>query len=115
VQAAAHLELGNPDKARQCALAAVDLLEGEAGEAADFPQRDYFLCGQTLERVGDSEASQRAYGRARGILSAKAGKISDPAMRDSYLQSVAFNRIILESANGSHEASPNDGIAGDVR
>jgi adenylate cyclase len=94
--AAAHLVLNNREEARTCALTCLELLAGEAGETADFPQRDTILCAQVLQQLGEDGLARQSTLRARHLLDAKAARISDTEMRASYLHNVWFNRLIVQ-------------------
>ena len=91
--AAAHLGLGNRAAAEQAARAALAILDECGGEGPDFPQRDYWLCAQTLAALGDREA-QHAEQQAAALLQQRAERISDGGLRHSFLTRVAVHAEI---------------------
>jgi predicted ATPase/class 3 adenylate cyclase len=95
--AQAHLELGEGRAALRHVQIALNILEECGGVGPDFPQRDYWLCHRVLRDLGDGPRAERALARAHAILREQAQKISDAAMRQSYLENVWFNRAIAET------------------
>lgn len=85
------------DEARDAARSVqrcLEILDGCGGQGPDFPQRDYFMCGQVLEALGELDAARHAYLCAHRILNERAERISDSSMRRSYQENVAVHREI---------------------
>jgi len=98
----------------QAALAELALHEGNLAEALGFieptlkfldehipngtdePMRIYLTCYQVLQAAGDPRADE-ILTQAHTILMDRADKITDEAMRTSYLENVAANRQIVEA------------------
>ena len=55
--------------------------------------RIYLSCIQVLQAAGDARAAEW-YQTARGLLEARAARISDPALRASYLNNVPAHRTL---------------------
>jgi class 3 adenylate cyclase/tetratricopeptide (TPR) repeat protein len=94
-----YWKTGKPDQARTCMLDTLRLLDECQGIGPDFPQRDYWVCSQVALALGEGELAQAALQSAYRLLSTQAERISDPAMRQSYLEQVAFNRAIMAAAH----------------
>ncbi len=92
VLARAWLALGDADQALAHARRACQVLEGPGQNAADYPQRDYLWCAQVFAALGHEAEAQACLERARAIVEDKAARITDPALRTSFLERVAFNR-----------------------
>ena len=92
--AVAALALHQHHEALVTAKRALAILDACDGEGPDFPHRDYWICGQVLDALGETESAQTARRRAHELLMARAERISDPAMRRSYLEQIAIHREI---------------------
>ena len=92
--AVAALALHQHHEALAAAKHALAILDACDGEGPDFPHRDYWICGRILDTMGETEAAQTARSRAYELLMALAERISDPAMRRSYLEQIAIHREI---------------------
>ncbi|MEZ4864075.1 MAG: DUF2791 family P-loop domain-containing protein [Caldilineaceae bacterium] len=85
----------------------IRILDACAGEGPDFPQRDYWMCYEVLHAVGEITLANRVLAAAYHLLQQQAQRISDPAMRRSYLENVPFNQRILQTVNSNDfTASP---------
>jgi adenylate cyclase len=93
--AAAQLGLGEFRAAETAAWAALAILDECGGEGPDFPHRDYWLCAQTLNAVGDMAGAQHAEKQAVALLLQRAKRISNPTLRHSYLTEVAVHAEII--------------------
>jgi tetratricopeptide (TPR) repeat protein len=97
--AAAHLGLGNTRSAEASAHQAIAVLDECGGEGPDFPQRDYWMAANVLESLGRQEAAQSARNRALALLLARAERISDTAMRRTFLEVVPVHVAIMRWSN----------------
>lgn len=104
--AVAQLALQNEVEALEAVRKALKILDECDGEGPDFPQRDYWLCYQVLQALGEKPLAAHALASAHRLLMRQADRISDPAMRRSYLDNVAFNRNILQAVNGVTNIGP---------
>ena len=95
VLAVIYLSAGDIPKALSQAEQALSILDECGGEGPEFSLRDYFVCYQVLTASGETERAQAALRSAYDLVMARAGKITDPALRQSYLERVAINREIL--------------------
>ncbi len=93
--AAAYLDAGNVDEALNCARQALTILDECGGEGPEFPHRDYFVCYQVLSAAGENEAANAALESAYNLVATQADKITDPALRQSFLEQVQINRTIM--------------------
>jgi len=89
---AAHLGCDDRGAAATAVREALRILDDCGGEGPDYPQRDYWMCGAILDALGDRVESSRARLRARELLHQRAARISDPAMRHSFLTNVVVHR-----------------------
>ena len=95
--AQANLAQGELGQALAYARESLSILDECEGEGPDYPHRDYFVCAQVLAAARESQEAERALVAARRLLLEQAQRISDPAMRRSFLENVSFNRAILAS------------------
>jgi adenylate cyclase len=93
--AVAYLALGDERKALSYAHQAVALLDACSGDGPDYPQRDYWVCHQVFQALGEPALAQHALQAARRLLMTNADKITDPHMRESFLRNISHNRTIL--------------------
>jgi class 3 adenylate cyclase/tetratricopeptide (TPR) repeat protein len=93
--AIAHLLLGDYTTALAYAQETLAILTACDGDGPDFPQRDYWVCHQVFQALGEQELARHALQAAYRLVQATADKINDPAMRQSYLQNMPHNRAIL--------------------
>jgi len=84
--AGAHLALDQPTAAADYAQQALKLLDAHLNEALESPWRDYFVCAQVCRNVGDLESAKTALQTAYEQLQQHASKISDPALRQQFLE-----------------------------
>jgi len=94
--AAAHLARGEKSKALNYAQQAMTILDECQGKGPEFPQQDYFICYQVLATDGQTEAAQAALKSAYSLVMARAEKITDLSLRQSFLEQVPINRQIVQ-------------------
>lgn len=94
--AAAHLALHNESQALECAQQTLAILDTCGGEGPECPQRDYLICSRVLMALGKNAQTRAALQSAYEIVMARANKISDPDLRQSFLERVTINRQIVE-------------------
>jgi tetratricopeptide (TPR) repeat protein len=97
--AVAHQAAGDMAQALDYARQALHILDECGGEGPEFPQRDYFLCAQVLAAAGEDAAAQEALHAAASLVLARAEKILDPALRQSFLERVPINQQIMQAMN----------------
>jgi tetratricopeptide (TPR) repeat protein len=97
--AVAHQTMGDVLQALDYARQALRILDECGGEGPEFPQRDYFLCAQVLAAAGDDAAAREALHAAAALVLARADKILDPALRQSFLERVPINHQIMQAMN----------------
>jgi class 3 adenylate cyclase/tetratricopeptide (TPR) repeat protein len=95
--AAAHLAAGSGDRAVDYARQAIAILDDCAGEGPEYPQRDYFVCYQVLDTAGEADAETVLRSAYRLVLK-RADRITDVALRHSFLERVPINRQIIQEA-----------------
>lgn len=93
--AASHYQIGDIDAAGNYARRALDILDECRGEGPENPQQDYFMCYQVLQALGQADVAARALRSAYGLVMARAEKITDPALRQSFLENAPTNREIV--------------------
>ncbi|MCB0094476.1 MAG: tetratricopeptide repeat protein [Caldilineaceae bacterium] len=84
---------------------ALKILRESSTEELDFPHRDYWMCCQVFRHMDDEEAATRSLHSAYNLLMERANRISDPIMRQSFLENVPHNREILEAVQHIDSAS----------
>jgi tetratricopeptide (TPR) repeat protein len=94
--AAAHLALKDTTTALDYARQALTILDKCQGEGPEFPQQDYFTCYQVFAAAGEADAARAALQSAYRLVMARAEKITDPALRQSFLERVPINRQIVQ-------------------
>ena len=79
---------------------ALAILEDCGGEGPESPQHDYFACYRVLAATGQGEDARAALQSAYNMVMARADKITDSALRQSFLEQVELNHeIVQEYAN----------------
>jgi tetratricopeptide (TPR) repeat protein len=99
--AAAHLARGTREEALGYASQALTILDECSGQGPEFPPRDYFLCYQVLSAAGQELEARAALGAAYKLVMARAEKITDAVLRQSFLEKVRVNREIVQEAESA--------------
>lgn len=89
------LQDGDLDEALEHVEQIVDFLKDNTLDGTDEPMRIYLTCYQVLQAANDPRADE-ILTQAHTVLMERANKITDDAMRTSYLENVAANRQIME-------------------
>lgn len=95
VLAKAYLAIGDLPQALMYARQTLDILEECKGEGPEFPHRDYWFGFQVMAAAGQQKAAQAALQAAYELVISRTQKITDPALRLSFLEQVAINREIV--------------------
>ncbi len=95
--ASAHNALGEGAQALEYAQQSIALLDECQGEGPEFSHQDYFLCAQVLRAQGQPEAAQAALRSAQTVLQSRADRISDPILRQAFLERVPMNQAIRDA------------------
>jgi tetratricopeptide (TPR) repeat protein len=93
--AQAHLLANDLAQAVAYARQAIAILDECKGQGPEFPHYDYFIGYQVFALAGEEAAAQAALQAAYNLVIARAEKITDPALRQSFLEQVVVNREIL--------------------
>jgi predicted ATPase/class 3 adenylate cyclase len=96
ILAAAYLARGDLAQALEYVAQTQAILEEYGGQGPEFPQQDYFIVYQVLTAAGQSESAQAALRSAYRLVMDKADKITDPTLRQSFLERVAINQAIIK-------------------
>ncbi len=96
--AAAYLALGDVPQALGYAQEALTPLDESGGQGPEFPLQDYLVCHQVFAAAGQEAQAAASLQTAYTMIMSRAEKITDPALRDSFLEQVAVNREIVEKA-----------------
>jgi predicted ATPase/class 3 adenylate cyclase len=94
--ASVHLARETIESALDYAHQAMTILDECGGEGPEYPERDYFICYQVFAAAGQEEASHAALRSAYNLVMAKAEKIIDPTLRQSFLEQVQANYEIVQ-------------------
>ncbi len=90
---------GKLDEAMKYIEQILDYLKNRNLVGTDEPMRIYLTCCQVLQAVGDPRADE-IITQAHSILEARANKITDDVMRQSYLENVEANLAVLQAYHG---------------
>ncbi|MBI1879858.1 MAG: tetratricopeptide repeat protein [Chloroflexi bacterium] len=93
--AAAHLAQGEVTKAVDYAGQVLAILEECGGEGPELPERDYWVSCQVLMAAGQTDRARATLQVAYHLVMARAEKITDSALRQSFLERLAGNREIV--------------------
>jgi len=93
-----YLKRGELAQATAYATQAFDILIQCQGEGPEFPQRDFFICYRVFLAHHLESQATRALHAARDLILSRAQKITDPALRQSFLENVLSNREVLLAA-----------------
>ncbi|MEM7134382.1 MAG: tetratricopeptide repeat protein [Chloroflexota bacterium] len=83
-------------QALEYAEMAISILDECHGEGPEFSQQDYFICSRIFEAAGQAIRAQAALQSAYELIMTRAGRITDPNLRQSFLTEVAINREIVK-------------------
>ena len=97
ILARSYLALGDLAEAVERATQAEQILVECAGEGPEFPQQDYYFIYQVLTAAGQFKRAERALESAHRLVMARADKIIDPYLRQSFLERVTLNRTIIDA------------------
>lgn len=97
ILASAHHALGDGAQALNYAQQSIALLDECQGEGPEFPQQDYFMAAQVLLALGQVDAARAALRAAHTTLQMRADRISDPALRQAFLERVPMNQMIIQT------------------
>ncbi len=92
--ALAHLQLGEPEAARATIAAFNAIPVADLAQSGDYPQRNYLVCSQVLQALGEEEQADAMFTHARRIMLERADKLAAPATRHAFLENLAYNRAI---------------------
>jgi adenylate cyclase len=109
--ALAHLSLNDTAAALDYAQQALEILDECQGEGPEFPHRDYFACYQLLSACGQTEAAYSALHSAYKRIMTRAENITDPALRQSFLENVPINWQIVQEARRVFRVSSSGPVA----
>jgi adenylate cyclase len=96
-----YLAGGQRETALNYAEQALGILNECAGKGPEFPVLDYFICYQVFAADGETRLARLALQSAyQGVID-RAEKITDPALRQSFLEQVSLNREIVAAYQGN--------------
>jgi class 3 adenylate cyclase/tetratricopeptide (TPR) repeat protein len=93
--AIAFLQINDMVQALNYAQQTLTILDMCGGEGPEFPQQDYFICYQIFAVAKQANQAQTALKSAYNLVMTRAAKITDPILRQSFLERVAINREIV--------------------
>jgi predicted ATPase len=94
------LALGRLEEAGQFAGQVWDTLLKQGPEGMEFPVWAYLTCAEVFEARGETGRSRAAVEAGYQELSTRAGKISDPEWRQSFLENIPEHREMTRWASG---------------
>ena len=92
--ALAHLQMEEPEAARATVAAFNAIPAADLAQSGDYPQRNYFVCSQVLQELGEDEQAAAMFVLAQRIMLERADKLAAPATRRAFLENIAYNRAI---------------------
>jgi tetratricopeptide (TPR) repeat protein len=93
--AATYLASGEVTRALEYAEQNLAILEECSGEGPELPERDYLVSYQVLVAAGQAERAKATLQAGYEVVMGRADKITDPDLRQSFLERVAVNREIV--------------------
>ena len=99
--ALANLANHNHNQANNYALQSLAQLNASGAERIPYPQRDYYYCYQVFDAIDQSELARQALVSAQQFMQKQANKISNAAMRKTFLENVRFNREISSAVHSA--------------
>ncbi|MBE7550287.1 MAG: tetratricopeptide repeat protein [Anaerolineales bacterium] len=95
ILASAYLSAGDLTQALKYATQTKAILAECGAEGPEFSQQDYFIIHQVFTATGQTEHAQATLELAYQLVLARAKKITDQTLRQSFLEQVAINRTII--------------------
>jgi predicted ATPase/class 3 adenylate cyclase len=95
ILAAAYLAAGDLTQALEYAAQTEAILAECGAEGPEFSQQDYFVIYQVLTAAGQNLPAQAALHAAYKLVMARAERIIDSTLRQSFLERVVINRAII--------------------
>jgi hypothetical protein len=80
---------------------ALAILNECAGKGPEFPLLDYFICYQVFAAEGETRLARLTLQSAYQGVIERAEKITDPTLRQSFLEQVSLNREIVAVYQGN--------------
>ena len=90
------LKLSRTEQARLQAGEVLDYLSLHGTQSLEFPLAAYLACAEVLDAVGDQERSAIALRKGFQELTDRAGRISEPAWRQNFLENVPENHTLRQ-------------------
>jgi len=90
------LRLSRTEQARLQAGEVLDYLSLHGTQSLEFPLAAYLACAEVLDAVGDQERSAIALRKGFQELTDRAGRISEPAWRQNFLENVPENHTLRQ-------------------
>jgi predicted ATPase/class 3 adenylate cyclase len=95
-----QLARGELQAAQTTAAEMLAIFEGSELHQIEYPQRDLYAAAQIASAGGEHAQARALLRRACALVQTRAAEISDAALRQSFLENVAINRVIV-AAMGS--------------
>jgi tetratricopeptide (TPR) repeat protein len=86
---------------------ALSILDDCRGEGPEFPQLDYLMCYQVFLAAGQTAQAQAALKAAHHLVAARAEKITQPTLRQSFLENVHTNREVMAAYRAMTDEPPD--------
>jgi hypothetical protein len=96
--AAIQCSVGDMDAASDHIQQALTILDECDGQGPECPQRDYFMCYHVLQAIEQTETAHKALQSAHRLVMDRAETITDPSLRQSFLEQVPINQQIVQEA-----------------
>ena len=105
--ARSSLSVGEAAQALEYTRGVWEYLVENGAQALEFPILAYQTCAQVFAAAGDPASGENAIRRGYQELQERAGKISDPAWREAFLENIPEHRGHGSLVGGDHEVMRN--------
>jgi predicted ATPase len=95
-----QLARGARQQAHATAQQLLEIIDASAPHQIEYPQRDLYVAALAAAACGDTAGAAELLQRAYTLIQTHAADISDAALRQSFLENVAINRVVV-AAMGS--------------
>jgi tetratricopeptide (TPR) repeat protein len=94
-----QLARGDRCQARATAQKLLEIINASETHQIEYPQRDLYVAALVAGACAEPEAAATLLHRACDLVQARAARISDAALRRSYLENVRVNREVIAAAS----------------
>lgn len=100
-----YLARGDVTRALNHAHQAYTILQGCGSEGPEAPHHDYYVCSKVFAASGEAGLADQARHAAYTLVMERAANITDPDLRQSFLNNVPINRAIIDALSERQQGS----------